>query len=99
MYANVRKARIRCGDSTSLPMSGFSSMIAWTIEPIGSSTSGIQSSSSRSSVISGLLLLSPGPPRDLRCGEEQKDGEELSKHVLGQAFGDLGAADRGAGAG
>src|ERR1700704_3097180 len=92
MYANVRNARMRCGDSTSFAISGFSSTICWTIEPIGSSTSGIQSSSF--SVIAELWLLSPGTPRDLRCREDQQHREELSEDVVRQRFGHLSAADR-----
>jgi hypothetical protein len=42
-----------------LAISGFSSTICWTIEPIGSSTSGIQSSSF--SVIAGIMAAFSGP--------------------------------------
>ena len=42
-----------------------------------------------SAAIAELLLLSPGPPRDLRRGDDQQDGKELPEHVFRQRFGDL----------
>src|SRR5205823_4738579 len=82
---------MRCGDSTSFATSGFSSRISCTIEPIGSSTSGIQSSS-RSGILE-LWLLSAGPPRQLARDADEQDGKELSEHVLRQGFRQLRAAD------
>src|SRR3954453_23633021 len=93
MYANVRNARIRCGDSTSFAMSGFSAWICWTIEPIGSSTSGIQRSST--SGMAGLWLLPAGPPGDLGGCEEKQHREQAPQGRFGQGFGHLGAADGG----
>src|SRR3954453_15418686 len=94
MYAKVRKARIRCGDSTSLAISGFSSWICWTIEPIGSSTSGIHRSSI--SATPGLWLFLAGPPGDLGRREEQQNREQLPERRFRQRFGHLGTADGGA---
>src|SRR3954454_21855345 len=83
---------MRCGDSTSFAMSGFSRWICSTIEPIGSSTSGIQMSSS--SGMPGLLLLLPGAPGDLPGCEEEQNGKEPPKRGFRQRFGHLGAPER-----
>ena len=64
MYANVLNASTRWGESTSSPISGSPSSIAWTIAPIGSSTSGIQSSSCVGHA--GMIAAFAGAPRDLR---------------------------------
>src|SRR3954470_15013259 len=63
MYANVLNARILCGPDTSASISGFSACSWSTIEPIGSSTSGIQMSSW--SVIAGSV-------HDLRLGRHTR---------------------------
>ena len=44
---------------------------------------------------SELWLLSPGPPRDLRGGDDHQHREELPEHVFRQRFGDLRPSDRG----
>src|SRR5438067_381671 len=94
MYANVRNASSRRGDSIRRAISSFSRSMRATIAPIGSSTSGIQSSST-SAIAPGLWLFAPRAPCNLGGGQDQDAGEQLAQRCLGDALGDLRAPDRG----
>src|SRR5664279_2073466 len=92
MYANVRNARIRCGDSISVATSGFSRWICSMIAPSGSSTSGIQRSSRPA--MPGLWLLAAGAPGDLPRGTDEQHGEQLAQRGFRERERKLGTADR-----
>src|SRR5579862_4739838 len=76
-------------------MSAFSRSMRSTMPPIGSSTSGIQRSSS--SVTPGLLPFRPRTPRDLGGGDDEDDREELPEERLWDDLGELRAPDGGPG--
>src|SRR4051794_25275009 len=92
MYANVLNASSRCGVWTSSPISGCSVWIWSTIDPIGSSTSGIQTSSEP--VIAGRIgrLRTQGAPRHTCSHDQHEDREQPPKRLLGESFGDLDAS-------
>src|SRR5438067_3561701 len=95
MYANVLNASSRRGVWTSSRISGSSSSIWATMLPIGSSTSGIQTSS-----IPDMprRLAFAHAPRDLRGDEDHQHAEQPPEHVLRERLGErdaaLDAADR-----
>src|SRR5436305_956614 len=94
MYANVLNASINRGVSTSFAISGSSFWICSTIVPIGSSTSGIQSSSSPAMPrsLGRPAGGSEHSPRDVRGDDEHENGEQTPQDVLGQGVCDLDAA-------
>src|SRR6476619_1295905 len=73
----------------SSPISGCSRWICSTIDPIGSSTSGIQTSSEP--VIAGRIgrFRAEGAPRDARRDDQHEDREQPSQGALGERLRNL----------
>src|SRR5581483_10786408 len=94
-YANVLNASRRRGESTRARIPGSSASTCATMPPIGSSTSGIQTSS-----IDMPGRLAPAhPPRDLRGDGDHQHAEQPAERMLGQRLGKddaaLDSAERG----
>src|SRR5215216_2568747 len=92
-YANVRKARRRCIEPPSCTMSGSSRWISATIEPMGSSTSGSQTSGSGALTPRRIRLPAQRSPGELRRDSDEEHAEEPLERPLVEPYREVRAAD------